>query len=42
MRQTENNERYVGGMPTLGERKIYKFYDWASIIAPIFLMVTHW
>ena len=30
------------GMPTQGERNIWKFYEWAVILAPIALMVSHW
>lgn len=30
------------GMPTQGERNIWKFYEWAVILAPIALMLSHW
>lgn len=30
------------GMPTQVERYIWKFYEWAAILAPIALMLTHW
>lgn len=30
------------GMPTICERRIWKFYEWAVILAPIVLMVSHW
>lgn len=42
MRKREREESENGGMPTLCERSIWTFYEWAAIIAPIFLMVTHW
>lgn len=29
-------------MPTFNERIIWKFYEWAVIIAPIILMLSHW
>lgn len=29
-------------MPTQGERYIWKFYEWAVVLAPIALMLTHW
>lgn len=33
----------VGGkMPTICERRIWKFYEWAVILAPIAIMLSHW
>lgn len=40
MKEDKNNEE--SGMPTLCERRIWKFYEWAVILAPIVLMVSHW
>lgn len=31
-----------GDAPTLCERKIWKFYEWAVIVAPILIMLSHW
>jgi len=42
MTRNENEDRKGSGMPTLCERNIWTFYEWAAIIAPIVLMVTHW
>lgn len=36
----EDNEN--DGMPTICERRIWKFYEWAVIVAPILLMLSHW
>lgn len=38
----EDLKRENGGMPTMGERSIWKFYEWAVIVAPILLMLSHW
>lgn len=29
-------------MPTFNERLIWRFYEWAVIIAPVILMLSHW
>lgn len=29
-------------MPTLRERRIWKFYEWAVIVAPVLIMLSHW
>lgn len=38
----EKSKEKGGGMPTQGERNIWKFYEWAVILAPILVMVSHW
>lgn len=29
-------------MPTVMERRIWKFYEWAVVLAPLALMLSHW
>lgn len=41
MRRRDEN-RKSSGIPTAGERAIWTFYEWAVIIAPILLMLSHW
>lgn len=36
------DKRKKYSMPTQGERNIWKFYEWAVILCPIAIMLTHW
>ena len=38
----EDGNVQKSSMPTQGERNIWKFYEWAVVLAPIALMLTHW
>lgn len=31
-----------GDLPTICERRIWKFYEWAVVVAPVMLMLSHW
>lgn len=43
MKNSEGNRSVKGsGMPTQGERNIWKFYEWAVVLAPIGIMLSHW
>lgn len=42
MKDFEDNGRRKSGMPTQGERNIWKFYEWAVVLAPIVIMLSHW
>ncbi len=39
---SKGEEQKGSGMPTIGERNIWKFYEWAVILAPIALTLSHW
>lgn len=38
----QDEEKNVGRVPTICERSIWKFYEWAVIFAPLLLMLSHW
>lgn len=38
----ENDSKNDGGVPTICERSIWKFYEWAVVLAPLSLMLSHW
>lgn len=39
MKSEEENDR---SLPTICERRIWKFYEWAVIVAPVLIMLSHW
>lgn len=38
----EDEKKNDSSMPTITERRIWKFYEWAVVLAPLFLMLSHW
>lgn len=38
----EEEDKKISRIPTICERRIWKFYEWAVILAPIMLMLSHW
>lgn len=38
----ENNSKGDSSMPTVCERRIWKFYEWAVVLAPLTIMLSHW
>ena len=38
----EDEKKLKRGVPTICERSIWKFYEWAVILAPLALMLSHW
>lgn len=38
----EEKEEKSCRVPTVCERRIWKFYEWAVVFAPIMLMLSHW
>ena len=42
MKQEEKKKENVGRMPTICERRIWKFYEWGVVFAPLLLMLSHW
>lgn len=42
MNKNKQSKNDGSNAPTLCERTIWKFYEWAVIVAPILLMLSHW
>lgn len=38
----EEIQKKNSSMPTVNERRIWKFYEWAVVLAPLLLMLSHW
>lgn len=40
--EKSRNSKKSCGFPTANERAIWSFYEWAVVIAPILVMLSHW
>lgn len=42
MKRKKKQKKNEDNTPTLCERSIWKFYEWAVVLAPMALMLSHW